>query len=241
MKPNVARILIMLLIALPTGIIIGAQQPQQPILQQTPFGVREVPGPPAAPAATPPSPGVQPQPAPAPPQTPATTPPVAAQPVPAAASPQAQPADDVVPISLELDNTDIYQVIKIIADTLKLNYIIDSGIKGSVNVHTSGTLKRSDLFPLLETLLKINGATMVKVGNFYQIVPTTLAIKQPLPVLQANQSALGDQIVIQIIRMRFVGAAEMARLLTPYLSEGANIVAHETDRKSTRLNSSHIP
>jgi general secretion pathway protein D len=228
MKPNVARILIMLLIALPTGIIIGAQQPQQPILQQTPFGVREVPGPPAAPAATPPSPGVQPQPAPAPPQTPATTPPVAAQPVPAAASPQAQPADDVVPISLELDNTDIYQVIKIIADTLKLNYIIDSGIKGSVNVHTSGTLKRSDLFPLLETLLKINGATMVKVGNFYQIVPTTLAIKQPLPVLQANQSALDDQIVIQIIRMRFVGAAEMARLLTPYLSEGANIVAHET-------------
>ena len=89
-----------------------------------------------------------------------------------------------MPISLELDNTDIYQVIKIIADNLKLNYIIDSGIKGSVNVHTSGTLRRSDLLPLLETLLKINGATMVKVGNFYQILPTTLAIKQPLPVLQ---------------------------------------------------------
>src|SRR5437867_10404993 len=69
---------------------------------------------------------------------------------------------------------------------------------------------------------------MVKVGNFYQILPTTLAIKQPLPVLQANQTALDDQIVIQIIRMRFVGAVEMARLLTPYLSEGANIVIHES-------------
>ena len=201
--------LMLLLVALPAGIIIGAQQPQEPILQQTPFGVRELPGPPAPPATTP-------------------QPPSAPQPQPAPAPQQAQPADDVVPISLELDNTDIYQVIKIIADNLKLNYIIDSGIKGSVNVHTSGTLRRSDLLPLLETLLKINGATMVKVGNFYQILPTTLAIKQPLPVLQANQTALDDQIVIQIIRMRFVGAVEMARLLTPYLSEGANIVIHES-------------
>ena len=209
MKWKVPHTFLMLLVALPAGIIIGAQQPQEPILQQTPFGVRELPGPPAPPATTP-------------------QPPSAPQPQPAPAPQQAQPADDVVPISLELDNTDIYQVIKIIADNLKLNYIIDSGIKGSVNVHTSGTLRRSDLLPLLETLLKINGATMVKVGNFYQILPTTLAIKQPLPVLQANQTALDDQIVIQIIRMRFVGAVEMARLLTPYLSEGANIVIHES-------------
>jgi len=209
MKSKVPHTFLMLLVALPAGIIIGAQQPQEPILQQTPFGVRELPGPPAPPATTP-------------------QPPSAPQPQPAPAPQQAQPADDVVPISLELDNTDIYQVIKIIADNLKLNYIIDSGIKGSVNVHTSGTLRRSDLLPLLETLLKINGATMVKVGNFYQILPTTLAIKQPLPVLQANQTALDDQIVIQIIRMRFVGAVEMARLLTPYLSEGANIVIHES-------------
>jgi len=204
MKWKVPHTFLMLLVALPAGIIIGAQQPQEPILQQTPFGVRELPGPPAPPATTP-------------------QPPSAPQPQPAPAPQQAQPADDVVPISLELDNTDIYQVIN-----LKLNYIIDSGIKGSVNVHTSGTLRRSDLLPLLETLLKINGATMVKVGNFYQILPTTLAIKQPLPVLQANQTALDDQIVIQIIRMRFVGAVEMARLLTPYLSEGANIVIHES-------------
>src|SRR5437867_19362 len=209
MKWKVPHTFLMLLVALPAGIHIGAQQQHDALLQQTPFGVRELPGPPAPPATTPqPPPAPQPQPAPAP--------------------QQAQPADDVVPISLELDNTDIYQVIKIIADNLKLNYIIDSGIKGSVNVHTSGTLRRSDLLPLLETLLKINGATMVKVGNFYQILPTTLAIKQPLPVLQANQTALDDQIVIQIIRMRFVGAVEMARLLTPYLSEGANIVIHES-------------
>ena len=132
-----------------------------------------------------------------------------------------------MPISLHLDNADIYQVIHIIADNLALNYIIDPGIKGTVNINTSGTLRRSDLLPILETLLKINGATMVKVGNFYQILPTPAAIRQPLPVIQANQAPGDDQIVIQIVRMKFVAASEMARLLTPYLSEGANIVTHD--------------
>src|SRR5438094_218192 len=147
-------------------------------------------------------------------------------------APPATPAepqrpDDIVPISLHLDNADIYQVIHIIADNLALNYIIDPGIKGTVNINTSGTLRRSDLLPILETLLKINGATMVKVGNFYQILPTPSAIRQPLPVIQANQAPGDDQIVIQIVRMKFVAASEMARLLTPYLSEGANIVTHD--------------
>ncbi len=216
-------ILFVLLVVSAAGMVIEAQQQQQqplpPNLQQTPFGVRELP--PGVPAVPPPPQPAAPQaqPAPAAAQAPATTPAAAAQP---------QGVDDIVPISLDLDNTDIYQVIKIIADNLKLNYIIDSAIKGTVNVHTSGSLRRSDLLPLLETLLKINGATMVKVGNFYQILPTPLAVRQPLPVQQTSQAAPDDQIVIQIIRMKFVAAAEMARLLTPYLSEGASIVTHES-------------
>ncbi len=231
MKQTVRRIAIILISVTFMAATIGARTRQQqpgPNLQQTPFGVREIP---PAPGSTPTAPA-QPQTEPATPQAPAATP-AAAQPAPGA-GPQAppQPAepqrpDDIVPISLHLDNADIYQVIHIIADNLALNYIIDPGIKGTVNINTSGTLRRSDLLPILETLLKINGATMVKVGNFYQILPTPAAIRQPLPVLQADQAQGDDQIVIQIVRMKFVAASEMARLLTPYLSEGANIVTHD--------------
>ncbi len=199
------------------GFSLAAQQ--QPNLQQTPFGVREVPPPAGAPA-----PPAQPaQPAPAAPPQPAPAPP------PQAAPPAAQqPADENANISLTMDNADIYGVIKIIADTLNLNYIIDPGIRGTVNIHTAGNLKRSDLLPLLETLLKINGATMVKIGNFYQILPAPAAMRQPLPVQEANQASPDDQMVIQIIRMKFVAASEMVRLLTPYLSEGATIVNYDS-------------
>ena len=201
---------------------LAAQQQQQPTLQQTPFGVREIP----APAGAPPAPAAQPQPAPAAPPPQPAPPPPAQQPP--AQAPAQQAAEQNANISLTMDNADIYGVIKIIADSLNLNYIIDPGIKGTVNIHTAGTLRRSDLLPLLETLLKINGATMVKVGNFYQILPTPQAMRQPLSIQEVNQTAPDDQMVIQIIRMKFVAASEMVKLLTPYLSEGATIVNYDS-------------
>src|SRR5216684_2374289 len=111
---------IVIVLLLTAGISLAAQQ--QPILQQTPFGVREIP----APAGTPQPPAAQPQAAPAAPQ-PAPPSPAAAQPTPAPPQAPAQPApqqtaDEVANIALTMDNADIYGIIKIIADQLKLNY-----------------------------------------------------------------------------------------------------------------------
>jgi len=212
--------------------------PQQPvpatkkIIVQTPFGPKEYEVPvdasgtalPSAPTAAPGLP-------------PATSPvnPAAAQPEPTSAQTVAPPAqaiqdDPIIPISLQFDNaaTDIFNVIKIIMEQLRLNYIIDPAVKGTINISTSGDIRRSDLLPILETILKINGATMVRTGNFYQILPAGTAPRQPLPV-QERQPTINpdDQMVLQIVRMKYVSATEMATLLGPFTSgDGASIVAH---------------
>ena len=141
---------------------------------------------------------------------------------------QQENQDDTIPISLFLDNADIHQVIRIIGEALGLNYIVDPSVAGTVNINTSGTLQRSDLLPILETILRINGATIVQTGNFYQIVPATAALRQSLSVQDgvAEPTLSDDQFVIQVVRMKFVAAEEISGLLTPYLSEGANIVVH---------------
>jgi general secretion pathway protein D len=139
------------------------------------------------------------------------------------AAPAQQQAGDS-PVSFNIDNTDIYQVIDIIASALNLNYVVDPAVKGTVNIHTGTTLQRTDLLPILETILKINGATMIRSGNFYQIVPAGAAIRQPL-ALRAGAAGASpdDQIVIQIVRMKFVSATEMERLLKPFLGDGGTI------------------
>ncbi len=135
---------------------------------------------------------------------------------------------DEVPISLFLDNADIHQIIQIIGETLGINYIVDPAVQGTVNINTAGNLQRSDLLPILETILRINGATIVQTGNFYEILPANSVLRQALPVQDVAQPPrVDDQFVIQVVRMKFVSASEMSQLLTPYLSEGANIVVHE--------------
>ena len=138
-------------------------------------------------------------------------------------------AQEPVPISLFLDNADIHQIIQIIGETLGINYIVDPAVQGTVNINTAGNLLRSDLLPILETILRINGATIIQAGNFYEIVPANAASRQALPVQDGAQPLnVNDQFVIQVVRMKFVSAGEMSQLLTPYLSEGANIVVHES-------------
>jgi general secretion pathway protein D len=146
---------------------------------------------------------------------------------PVAPAPQAPAAaDEEAEISLNLDNAaDIYAVIRIIGGYLNLNYIIDPAVKGTINITTAGTLRKSDLLPILETILKINNATMIKVGNFYEIIPVSNVSRQPLQVQErAPATSPDDQMVLQIVRMKYVAASEMASLLNPYLGEGASIV-----------------
>ncbi len=207
----------------------GQEPPKPRVVIQTPFGPKEIdaePGPTAPPAApAPPAPVTAVSPAPAPPPAGGQL----AQPAPAQAQ-QAPPADDpLVNFSLAFDNQDIYGVIKLIFDQLGLNYVIDPAIKGTVNIHTAaGTLRRSEILQILETILRINGATLIRTGSFYQVVPANTAVRQPLQIQERSQLIPpDDQMVIQILRMKFVSAAEMSRLLSPYVTDGGNIVAHE--------------
>ena len=135
--------------------------------------------------------------------------------------------DDLSPVQLDLVGANIYQVIQIIGDTLGLNYVIDPRVQGTVNINTSDTLRRSDLLPILETILKINNASMVRTGNYYEILPADAAVRAPLEVQsQAVAESPDDRMVIQVIRLRFVSANEMSALLGPYLGEGASIAVH---------------
>lgn len=213
------------------------QQPKQKTVVQTPFGPKEIevePGQAAAPApaqAAPQTPAAGAPTSinatPAAPVTPPAGPPLA-QPSPGAqagAQVGAEPAD----VKLTLDNQDIHAIIKIILDTLGASYIIDPEIKGTVNLHTSDALRRSDLLPILETILRVNGATLVRTGGFYHIIPATSAPREPLAIEERGAAvAPDDQMIMQIIRMKFVAAGEMSRLLSPFLTDGANIVVHET-------------
>ncbi len=179
----------------------------------------------AAPAGATPA-QAAPQPTPAAPQQPA--PPGA----PAGTAPQTQPAPPAggARISLHLENANLTQVIGIIAAELKMNYIVDPSVKGVVNINTLGELRSEDLLPLLQSILRANGATAVQSGSFWRIVPLKDAPRIPLALTRDPTGAslpTDDRMVMNVVALRFVTAGDMSKILSSYLSEAGHIVTHE--------------
>ena len=133
--------------------------------------------------------------------------------------PAVQPAGGGVILNFEA--ADLREVIRnILGDILNENYTIDPAVGGSVTIRTSTSIPRDALTATLETLLRANGATMVKNGGMYQVVPQAVAVRgNTVPQLGNSTRALPSGFSVQIVPLRFVGVKEMMRLLEPFAKD----------------------
>jgi general secretion pathway protein D len=132
-------------------------------------------------------------------------------------------------VVINFDNADIYEVIRVIAEILKVNYIIDPKVRGVVNIHTAGQISAEEVFPIFQSILQLNGAIAVKKENIYEIVPLTDAKKLYIPpsVMGKQEKLLPEEkYTIQIIPLKYIPVTEVSKLIKPFLSDGADIVEH---------------
>lgn len=152
---------------------------------------------------------------------------------PPAAQPQA-PTQTASPsagnLVLNLPNASLTDVIDMLARRLKLNYILDPRVKGSVIINTYGEIRAVEVRSLLDTILRINGATMVQVGDIYRIVPVTEVSRLPLRPLTPQKPEdipEDERMALNLIFLRYTQAADMAKLLEPFRGEGSQIVTYD--------------
>ena len=123
-------------------------------------------------------------------------------------------------ISLNFTRADLVEIIHIIAQHLRLTYTIDPEVKGTVTINSAEPLKSEDLLPIFHQVLRMNGAVAVRSGNLYRIVP----IKDGKSIARPAGQGREDSFALQIVPVRYFTAAEMKRLLTPFLMAGGEIV-----------------
>ncbi len=87
----------------------------------------------------------------------------------AATQPQNAPPTDAPRLTdsgaFIMPNASLTEMIDLLAKRLKINYILDPAVRGTVSIFTYGEVKPVDYMPLLETILRVNGDAMVKVGT----------------------------------------------------------------------------
>jgi general secretion pathway protein D len=120
-------------------------------------------------------------------------------------------------------------VIRVMAEIMKMNYLVDPRVKGTVNIHTTGQLPGDEVFPIFQSILRLNGATAVKKDGLYEIVPLSDAKKTYVPpttVRGGTKLASEEKYTIQIVSLKYIPATEASKLIKPFLSDGADIVEH---------------
>lgn len=139
--------------------------------------------------------------------------------------PPPAPPVEVTPVgdvTLNFADADIREVARsILGDILKVNYLIDPAVQGTITVQTSRPLPRSALLATLEKILRLAGAALIGSDHVYEIVPLEKAPRETARLEVGTERARREPgFSIRVVPLEFASAAEMQKILEPLLPAG---------------------
>ncbi|HDH34975.1 MAG TPA: hypothetical protein ENG88_05905, partial [Nitrospirae bacterium] len=130
-------------------------------------------------------------------------------------------------IILNFDNAALKDVINTIGSITNENFILSPGVDARITIHSAKKIPVSEVMSVFESVLEVNGMSLVRSGLFFKIVSAASAKQKPLEVRTGDDrnSILDiDRPVTQIISVKYVPVAEVSAVLTPMLSQFGSII-----------------
>lgn len=122
-------------------------------------------------------------------------------------------------IMLNFDNANIHEVIKVFAETLNFNYIVNPKVEGAVSIRSGNPIPKSQLFTVFKKLLHTSGLDIIPEGDHYYIFvsdkTSPQAINGPGQVGNLKNSS---RVVTQIVPLLYLKSTDALNLVSPYLS-----------------------
>jgi general secretion pathway protein D len=128
-------------------------------------------------------------------------------------------------ITLNVVDGELREVVRMVLEAaLGANYVIDPTVGGRITVQTTQPLPAEDLVPVLDSVLRMNGAALVQTGDLFKVVPIDQALTVgPVPELGPLPNAGAPGFGVQVVPLQFVSATELGALLEPFTPPGGTI------------------
>jgi general secretion pathway protein D len=188
---------------------------------------------PAQPGLAQPAPGLEPTPPPTPDQAQTKPeppkPPAGNPPPPAPFNPAPIPNDGLV--RLNFRNVPLEMVLKYLSEAAGFIIIQDAEVKGNVDVWSNTPLTKEEAVDLLNQILNQNGYAAIRNERMLTIVKLDDARQHNLPVKKGNDADLipkNEEMVTQIIPVRYANALALTQNLQPLLPPYAHMSANES-------------
>lgn len=127
-------------------------------------------------------------------------------------------------ITLNFKDTDIHTVTEMVSRITGKNFIIDPRVKGNVTVISSAPLNADSLYAIFLSILRVHGFVAVDDGSVVKILPAASAREEASIV--SGPSAEQDEILVEVLPVRHVPAAQMVPILRPLVEKEGHLAAH---------------
>ena len=115
---------------------------------------------------------------------------------------------------LNFENTPVTGVVKVVlGDILQLGYLIDPRVQGTITLASGRPVPRGDLLFVLESALKLGGASLVRDRRGYMVVPSSEAVGTGR-VETAERAEPGYGITV--VPLQHVSAASLSKLIDSF-------------------------
>ena len=130
-------------------------------------------------------------------------------------------------ITLNFEEADIKSVIALVSERTGRNFIVDPRVRGEITIISHQPIDDEQLYQVFLSALQIHGFAAIPVEGATRIIPKDIASRDQTPV--ADDAAPGDgyDFVTRVLEVDHAEASEVVSLLRSFLSDEAELVAHD--------------
>ena len=134
-------------------------------------------------------------------------------------------------IEFNFQNVDINVFIKFISELTGKNFVVDERVQGEVSIISPSKITVQEAYEVFQSVLEVHGYTSVPSGGVIKVVPAAEARTKSVKTLIKEQAmSPSDQVVTQVIPLKFANAEEIKALFSPMVSKNSVILAYpQTD------------
>lgn len=135
--------------------------------------------------------------------------------------------EDSNAIEFNFQNVDINVLIKFISQLTGKNFVVDDRVKGEVSIISPSRISQDEAYQVFKSVLEVHGYTTVDAGEIIKIIPAPDARTKNIKTLIQEESLTAeDQIVTQLIPLRYANANEIRQLFAPLISKNSVILSY---------------
>ncbi len=127
-------------------------------------------------------------------------------------------AEDATRINLQ--DTEIRQLIDIVAKSTGKNFIVDQQVRGKVTFISGRGLDKDGLYEAFLSVLQVHGYEAVESGNLIKIVPVGKARGNVAPLVADARESDSDATITQVVNLDYIPVNTAIQTLMPLSGQG---------------------